>query len=245
MEEQLAQQLLKQVESDYDTIAEHFSDTRSAQWREVQQLIHHYVKPRNRVLDLGCGNGRVADLVNQIKASYIGIDVSPQLIELARRLHPKNEFHTGSMMHIDAADHTFNHTLMIASFHHIPSEDYRIHVLQEVKRVTQPGGYIVMTNWNLHQWRFMKLRYGFLLQKLFRIQGMDTNDVLVPWKHQQGRVLAQRYYHGFTQREMKRLAHKTGLRVIDQYYETHGIHLSRIKSRNLVTVLQVKKISSE
>lgn len=239
MNNQVAQQLLQQVQQDYNAIAEHFSYTRSSQWYEVSFLIEQYITPGQLVLDLGCGNGRVADLVNEIKADYIGIDVSEGLIAQAHKLHPNNTFKVSSMLEIDEPDATFDHTVMIASFHHIPSEALRLQVLNEVKRVTKPGGYIIMTNWNLHQRRFWKLRYTFLLQKWLGKHQMDRNDVLIPWRNQKRELQANRYYHGFTMREMKELAQQTSLQIIDQYYETHGVHLPRWKGQNLVSVLQV------
>lgn len=239
MDKNTSQHILDSVVSDYDAIAAHFSHTRSHQWYEVSFLIEQYISPGQHVLDLGCGNGRVADLTNEIKAHYTGLDVSAELIAKARTLHPNEEFVVGSMLDTPFEDNQFDHTLLVASFHHIPSEELRVQALTEITRITKPGGYIIMTNWNLHQWKFARLRYSFNIKKLLRKHNMDWNDTRVPWKDNKKNVLAQRYYHGFTMREMKQLAKKANLTLVSQYYETHGMHVPRRTGQNLVSVLHI------
>lgn len=238
MHHEIAQQLLDQVKNDYDTIALHFSHTRMNQWYEVSYLIEQYIRPGQSVLDLGCGNGRVADAVNEIKATYTGMDVSPALIARAQQLRPQNTFAVGSMLHTGYDDASFDHVLLIASLHHVPSHELRKAALAEAARVLRPGGTILMTNWNLHQWSFLWRRWRTNIQKILRQHNRDWNDLLIPWYDQQGHLLAQRYYHCFTTRELRRLAAVTNLDLIDQYYESHGMHLSRWSGRNVVTVLQ-------
>lgn len=234
-----AENIMVQLQKDYDIISKYFSHTRMNQWYEVSFLVDQYVEPGDRVLDLGCGNGRVADLLNGIKAQYVGVDASPQLIEIARTLHPENEFYVGSILQTDFADNSFDHLMMIASFHHIPSQQYRLQTLAEAKRLVKPGGYIIVTNWNLHQWRFLPLRILFAHKKILSLHKMDFNDVFVPWKDNKKKVLARRYYHAFTKKEIATLARKSNLKLVDQYYETHGMHVPRYKAHNLVSILQV------
>ncbi|OGY87682.1 MAG: hypothetical protein A2233_01915 [Candidatus Kerfeldbacteria bacterium RIFOXYA2_FULL_38_24] len=238
MKEDVAKKLLTKVAEDYETIAGHFSDTRSHQWYEVSRLLNKYIKSKQKVLDLGCGNGRVAQLVTEIKADYIGLDVSKKLIALAQNLHPAQTFVVANMMHTPFADNSFDHTLLIASLHHLPSAKFRLQTLQEAKRLTKPGGYIIMTNWNLHQWRFFISRTKANLKKIIGNSDLDWNDLLIPWKDQQRQLLARRYYHGFTKQEIKKLAKKAQLFLYDQYFETRGIHCSRRHGQNLVSVLQ-------
>jgi ubiquinone/menaquinone biosynthesis C-methylase UbiE len=47
------------------------------------------VKPRERVVDLGCGQGVLAPHIAKAKAEYTGLDVSKNLIEIARDRHGK------------------------------------------------------------------------------------------------------------------------------------------------------------
>lgn len=238
MDNTIAKQILEQVESDYNSIAEAFAESRMIQWYEVTYLVDQYVTPGISVLDLGCGNGRLAELVNERKASYVGVDVSRQLIDIAKKRYPNNDFRVGSIMRIDAPDNCFDVVFLIASFHHIPSMRLRADALTEIARVTKSGGTIIMLNWNRHQWRYTPNRWKWNIKKLFGRSALDWNDVLVPWKDNTGKVMAERYYHSFTKREMERLARVAQLTIMDQYFEQHGLHVPRRKGQNLVTVLK-------
>lgn len=229
--------VIEQVTDAYNAIADHFSQTRSGQWEAVRFAIEQYISPADTVLDLGCGNGRVADLVQKIKANYIGMDISEGLIAHAKRLHPGLPFYVGNMLDTGFENASMDHVLLIASFHHLPAEERRAG-LEEIKRITKPGGTIIMTNWNLHQSRFFWLRWKHALRNIGD-SNMHRNDVLVPWRNQQRELQAERFYHGFTMREMKQLAQRAGLDMIDQYYELHGMHVPKRKGQNLVTILRV------
>jgi ubiquinone/menaquinone biosynthesis C-methylase UbiE len=238
MDRETAQQLIKETTENYNTISEHFSKTRKAQWYSVSALIEQYISPGQTVLDLGCGNGRIADLTSEIKARYTGMDVAPQMIEIAKQLHPDLPFAVGSIVETGFADASFDHVLMIASFHHVPSHEMRVEALQEVYRILKPGGIVIMSNWNLHQWIFLRQRLRTNIQKLFGHHHRDYNDLLIPWKSSLGEQKADRYYHSFTKKEMEGLVGATNFRILDHFYDSNGMRVPRRKAHNLMTVLQ-------
>lgn len=278
-----AQKILQQTRIDYDRIAGHYAQTRanSARWPQVRALIKQYVRAGDHVLELGCGNGRVANFVSESKAHYVGLDASVELIKLARAQNQHADFRVGNMLHPPFADHTFNSILMIASFHHIPSADLRAQMMREVARLLKPDGCLIMTNWNLRQTRFWwprlqfaACRFKHLLKCLnvprnrtdaissadddaavapviiadkgapvstlttITARDLERDDLLIPWKDAQGQVLAQRYYHSCTPRELSRLARATGLTIIDQYYESNNTRRHFYNGQNLVTIMQ-------
>jgi hypothetical protein len=107
-----------------------------------------------------------------------------------------------------------------------------------MKRIVKPGGIIVMTNWNMYQWRFFRTRIRFAIQRIFMQHQMDWGDVLIPWYDQEKHLVTQRYYHTFSAREIARLAKRAGLIIVDQYYETNGLRLPRYRAANLVSILK-------
>lgn len=236
MQQVQADALLKETEQGYNHIASHFSSTRQAPWSEVQNLVDQYIHPGQEILDVGCGNGRVANLADKIKAHYTGIDLSSELIAIARTQHPEATFVVSNMMHTPFANNSFDHVMMIASFHHIPSRAYRLQTIQEMARITKPGGMILMTNWNKYQWRFAKIRLQFGWQLLTK-PVMDRGDVLIPWRNQERKTITNRYYHFFTAGELRRLARAANLTIVDQYYETQGTRRGKYGAANSVTVL--------
>ena len=56
------------------------------------------------VADIGCGTGRVTAHLTGLGLSAFGIDLSPQMIAVARRSHPDLRFDVGSMLALDLPD---------------------------------------------------------------------------------------------------------------------------------------------
>ncbi len=50
------------------------------------------VKPRERILDLGCGSGELTHLIKEKAAEVIGVDKSPEMVEKARLQFPLIDF---------------------------------------------------------------------------------------------------------------------------------------------------------
>ncbi|EKD49368.1 MAG: hypothetical protein ACD_63C00168G0001, partial [uncultured bacterium] len=59
MDQDYAKYLLKKTQKDYDFLADEFSASRAFSWSEMENLAEKYVKRGDRVLDAGCGNGRL------------------------------------------------------------------------------------------------------------------------------------------------------------------------------------------
>ena len=108
-----------------------------------------------RVLDIGCGAGQLTSALIDRGATVIGIDVSPRMIDIARR-------RLGDAAVFDVADLTEplgfesgSFDLVVASLvmHYI--EDW-VPVLREIRRVLTPTGALVFSthhptmDWKLH-----------------------------------------------------------------------------------------------
>ena len=64
------------------------------------------VRPRDRVLDVGCGTGQTTREAARaaVDGSAVGVDVSAPMLERARRLSREQGLHNVSYQHGDAAD---------------------------------------------------------------------------------------------------------------------------------------------
>jgi SAM-dependent methyltransferase len=91
------------------------------------------------ICDLGCGPGHVAKYLRGRGANVIGIDLSPQMIERARRLVPGVPFEAGDMRALDAADGAWQAIVAMYSIVHLPRETLP-EVFREWRRVLAPGG---------------------------------------------------------------------------------------------------------
>jgi ubiquinone/menaquinone biosynthesis C-methylase UbiE len=236
-----AQSVVAEVRDAYNAIADHFADTRSRQWEEVRFLIEHAVRPGEKLLDIGCGGGRVAEICDDCKVEYVGVDLSEQMIERSKKEFPGKEFHVADMQSLPFEDAKFDHSIAVASFHHLPDDATRLRALSEMARVVKPGGTIMLLNWNLLQPRFWPLRWNSVKAWLFGKKQYGWRDVLVPWKNQKREVLAERYYHAFTKREFRQLVNRIPtISLLEQYYELRGLHVPRRRGQNLVTIIRVQ-----
>jgi SAM-dependent methyltransferase len=74
---------------------QHWIARNRAFYRDDRNYMRFLIPKGVRVLDLGCGTG---DLLAELEPSYgVGIDVSPSMIEQAKRLYPKLSFVVGDI----------------------------------------------------------------------------------------------------------------------------------------------------
>ncbi|MFQ6049433.1 MAG: class I SAM-dependent methyltransferase [Candidatus Paceibacterales bacterium] len=196
-----ANYLLEKTRQDYNLIAEEFSRTRQEILEEMKFLFEDYLMPGERVLDLGCGNGRWVKLFQQKKVDYIGIDSSEKLIEIAKTSYPQAKFQVAEALNLPFPNNFFDKIYSIAVLHHIPSENLRIQFLKEAKRVLRPEGILILTVWRFHQKKEIFLLFKYTILKLIGKSKLDFKDIFQPW----GKKI-KRYYHWFSGKELRDLA---------------------------------------
>lgn len=96
-----------------------------------------------QVADLGCGPGRVTAHLHSLGLSAHGIDLSPAMIEVARRTHPGLRFEEGSMTDLDLADGVLGGIVAWYSIIHTPPERLPP-IFTELHRVLSPGGQLLL-----------------------------------------------------------------------------------------------------
>lgn len=223
MDQKLAKQIVRKVQLDYNRIAMEFSNKRQGLTPDILEF-EKFISKNDKVLDFGCGNGRVYELVARSQANYTGVDNSSGLIEQAKNIYPDAKFKFMEDLN-DFPDNSFDIILFLAVIHHIPSEDLRAKLLSDLKRVLKPGGKLILTAWDL--WS-VKDNYKPLI-------GGDENDILYDFKNSTGKVLAQRYIHVFSKEELDNLVAGVGLKIIDSYQNSRG---NKKVNHNLVVIAQ-------
>ncbi|MBV8769832.1 MAG: class I SAM-dependent methyltransferase, partial [Hyphomicrobiales bacterium] len=101
------------------------------------------VRGRGRVCDMGCGPGHVARYLRDAKVEVFGLDLSPRMIEEARRLNPDISFREGDMLGLPLADESL---AGIAAYYAIVNfpEELLPRAFHEMARVLQPGGLLLL-----------------------------------------------------------------------------------------------------
>jgi SAM-dependent methyltransferase len=95
------------------------------------------------VADLGCGPGLVTAHLAGLGLSAFGVDLSPRMVELARRAHPGLSFAVGSMTALDVESDALGGVLAYFSTHHTPPELLPL-VYAEFHRTLAPGGRLML-----------------------------------------------------------------------------------------------------
>jgi SAM-dependent methyltransferase len=91
------------------------------------------------VADVGCGPGYVTRHLHDLGVDAFGIDLSPEMVAIARRDHPDLRFEVGTMTDLDLADGSIGGIVAFWSVIHIP-DDLVPTVFEEFRRVLRPGG---------------------------------------------------------------------------------------------------------
>ncbi|MFI1992057.1 class I SAM-dependent methyltransferase [Actinoplanes sp. NPDC020271] len=91
------------------------------------------------VADIGCGPGHVSAHLQHLGVDAFGLDLSPAMIDIARREHPGLRFDVGSMTDLRLGDASVTGLLAFWSLIHIPDEAIP-GVLGHFHRVLRPGG---------------------------------------------------------------------------------------------------------
>ncbi|WP_243727487.1 class I SAM-dependent DNA methyltransferase [Actinocrispum wychmicini] len=95
------------------------------------------------VADIGCGPGHVTAHMHALGPTTFGIDLSAEMIALARRAHPDLRFDEGSMTALDLADEVLGGILAFYSIIHTPPRQLPA-VFTEFQRVLAPGGHLLL-----------------------------------------------------------------------------------------------------
>lgn len=222
MKLETAENLLSLVKNNYRQIAAEFDATRQKEiWPEIRTLAAG-IKDGRKILDVGCGNGRLLEVFAGKRIEYSGIDNSAELIKLAQQNYPKKKFFVADILNLenvsDIPSASFDDIFCLAVWQHIPSKELRIKALREMGDKLAAGGEMIISVWNLwspvwKQKKYRQLIFKNWWRKILGKNDFDFGDLTFPWKNSRGEVVSERYYHAFTKNELRILAKKSGLMI--------------------------------
>jgi 2-polyprenyl-3-methyl-5-hydroxy-6-metoxy-1,4-benzoquinol methylase len=188
-----------------------------------------------RVLDLGCGNGRLAThlLQDRAIAAYVGIDSCAPLIELARTRYPLANarfelaelFDTGGAPALPQG--AFDVVALMGVLHHVPSEAARRALVHDAFARVAAGGRLVLTVWRFERdSRLSKraLAWQDAAAKLPELSTLDLGqlepgDTLLQWNNG---ARAVRYCHATSDAEIERWLRELPGRATRFYADGEG-----------------------
>ncbi|VTR76994.1 class I SAM-dependent methyltransferase [Cellulomonas hominis] len=101
-----------------------------------------------RVLDAGCGPGRVGGELARRGHAVVGVDVDPVLVEAARADHPAGDWHVGDLAELDlpaaGVPEPFDVAVMAGNVLTFVAPGTEAEVLRRIRAHLVPGGRLVV-----------------------------------------------------------------------------------------------------
>jgi SAM-dependent methyltransferase len=204
----------------YATFAEHFAASRSISDPALTSILP-YLRRGARVLDVGCGNGRLALLLDEERpgSSYVGVDASPELIDTARVQADRLSHTDAGFRVLDVTQggwtqelpcRPFDCAVTLAVLHHIPGFDLRARVLRGIGSLLRPEGYAVLSTWRFLAHERMRRKIVDWDEVGIDRGDLEPGDYLLDWRRG-GQGL--RFCHLVDEEEVEQLAAASGFCV--------------------------------
>src|SRR6201981_2378381 len=116
-------------------------------WARRIRMLSRHLRPGMSVLELGCGTGYFTRELARSRADVVAIDVSPELLEIAKANHsaPNVRYEIQNAYELNYPDAVFDSVVGSSVLHHLEIEES----LREIYRVLKPGGTIYFTEPNM------------------------------------------------------------------------------------------------
>lgn len=131
--------------STYNKIADIYTNKYFADYSDKKYL-NKFLKllPNNaNLLDIGCGPGQFAQYIKSKGYNIEGIDLSDEILRIAKEKIPDLEFKKMDMRKMSYKNNTFDGLLVAYSLIHIQSYELP-NTLKEFNRILKPGGYTMI-----------------------------------------------------------------------------------------------------
>lgn len=137
---------MKQVLSAYERLGKKYLDYRRALKSDAYvKMFLRQLDKRSSVLDVGCGVGSpVDDILTKAGHEVVGIDLSPSLIELARKLVPGASYHTQDMRNLRMGEYVVDGIVCLYAIFHIPRSEHK-RMLETFASFLPTGGWILIS----------------------------------------------------------------------------------------------------
>lgn len=207
----------RSVRGTYDRIAAHFAKTREHPWPEVEAFLDD--REGSLGLDLGCANGRHAELLASRTDRVLGVDVSRELLQEARARARSRGFAVdlvqGDAATVAIRPDRVDLAVYVATIHHLRDRDTRVRSLDELARVLAPGGRALVSAWSTTH------------EKFSSEEGFDTT---VDWTLPGGETVP-RFYHIYDPAEFESEIEASAL----------ALETSEVSSGNCYAVVRTKE----
>lgn len=196
--------------NEFNAAAEKFDDNDPSVYnmcrKDYPDLIEELEKEAfTHVLDCGCGTGAMLAMIYKKypDKQYVGLDLSPKMIEVANRRRKKNlVFKEGDCEVIPFKDEFFDVVMCSMSFHHYPNPEL---FFKNLARVLKPNGRFILRD----------------MASSSKIMMWLFNHVEIPVMN---KIAKKGDVHVYTEDEIRALCQLSGL-VLESYELRNGFRL--------------------
>ncbi|MGD9380907.1 MAG: methyltransferase domain-containing protein [Candidatus Thorarchaeota archaeon] len=137
-------------------------------------IIKHLLPQKGKILDVGCGTGKLLIEAGRRGLKGIGVDTNTEMLAIAEKRSKKHnlgkwvEFHHGDATKLEFEDRTFDlvsSTLMISELQSSEIAEF----ISEASRVSVPNAQVVIGGEGVPKNRLMALFFGLIRRLSFNI----------------------------------------------------------------------------
>ncbi len=208
---------MQSIVDTYNEIGDDFDKSRRVMWPEfgaIKKLLVDTIRnseKKLRMLDSGCGNGRMAHFFKDFPLTYYGYDGSKTLIKKAKEwwkkecadAQLKTHFSIGTLLEKKYSQ-PFDVILSSAVIHHLPTEELHLAYLKKLHAQLTNDGFLYISTWNLWQPKYMDT-----IDK-------KTHACYVPWGTK------TRFYYAFEHTEFIELLTEAGFITLEEVSSAHN-----------------------
>jgi len=163
-----------------------------------------------RVLEIGVGLGTDLERIHRLGATVVGLDLTPECVELSRRRFALRElegiFVEGDAESLPFEDESFDGVYSMGVLHHTPNT---ARAVAEIHRVLRPGGRALVALYHRDSW-FLRVniqlierllhgarRYETLEERLSRVEFRSDDNTAQPLVKVYSRLQMRRMFTDF------------------------------------------------
>ena len=208
----------------YRKISPKYARVKRKPWKDFQMYMNKisklYSLPSSGILvDIGAGNSRNLIHFDSSSLQFIATDISLELLQASVDIQTGNHFTINNDMKTLSLRSNFaDLVLSIATIHHLRVKEETVSCLQLLSTLLKEDGCLILSCWR--RWKpdtRKKLIGDLITYPIMKLKNKcwRHGDIYLPWRDENKKIIARRFYHLFTKRELISVIEKTDLNIID------------------------------
>ena len=176
-------------------------------------------------MDVGCANGKLLAMLNDKKKIVgSGLDISSEMIKVAKAQYPNFTFEQGSAQEIPFNNESFDLIICSASFHHFPKPE---RFLIKAECLLRPNGRLVIAEIHIP---FITKIYNWWINR-FSTEGdvkvYQPKELTELFNQNGWKINKKRFFYRFNIMNLKKITDRLLLELIDKSVSNSKIRIRK------------------